>query len=302
MYKCDFCSYISDRKYNVSLHMNVKHRSNLQDNKCNIENPNKCVKCNKTFSTKQSLNKHSLICKGIINPLECHKCNKIFSCSSNKSRHLHICKAEMKSDIVLLEEKPSQIIINNDNSQNITINNNIVINAVIFQESPDKISGFVDNYTMGYIANDIIMPFYKNPPLMLENYYRHLCKDENNRYIKKSNCKSNYCMVKTEDGSWIRKNDNVVIPKLTHDLVHNFLDVINEEDNEKEMCNINKRLKKERILPNMRDYMDNLLHINKDLYTQDDTDKINIKRFNIVKDKLLCVILDTFNKYIKQFE
>jgi len=155
---------------------------------------------------------------------------------------------------------------------------------------------------MGYIANDIIMPFYKNPPLMLENYYRHLCKDENNRYIKKSNCKSNYCMVKTDDGSWIRKNDNIVIPKLTHDLVHNFLEVIDEEDNEKEMFFLNKRLKKERIIPSIRDYMQNLLNLNKGLYTQDDTDKINIKRFNIVKDKVLCVILDTFNQYIKQYE
>ena len=34
--------------------------------------------------------------------------------------------------------------------------------------------------------------------------------------------------------------------------------------------------------------MQNLLNLNKGLYTQDDTDKINIKRFNIVKDKLLC--------------
>jgi len=281
--------------------MNAKHRYKLEDNNVinDKEKSNKCLKCDKTFSTKQYLNKHFLICKGVINHLQCHKCDKIFSSSSSKSRHLHICKAEIKSDIVVIEEKPSQIIINN---QNITINNNIIINTVIFQESEDKLSGFVDNYTMGYIANDIIIPFYKNPPLMLENYYRHLCKDENNRYIKKSNCKSNYCMVKTDDGSWIRKNDNVVIPKLTHDLVHNFLEVIDEEDNEKEMVFLNKKLKKERIIPSIRDYMQNLLNLNKGLYTQDDTDKINIKRFNIVKDKVLCVILDTFNQYIKQYE
>jgi hypothetical protein len=48
--------------------------------------------------------------------------------------------------------------------------------------------------------------------------------------------------------------------------------------------------------------MQNLLELNKGLYILDDTDKINIKIFNIVKDKILCVILDTFNQYIKQYD
>jgi hypothetical protein len=55
-------------------------------------NDKQCNKCNKILSSKQNLNKHLLICKGISNPLECHLCHKILSDRSSKSKHLKICK------------------------------------------------------------------------------------------------------------------------------------------------------------------------------------------------------------------
>jgi hypothetical protein len=55
-------------------------------------NDKQCNKCNKILSSKQNLNKHLLICKGISNQLECHLCHKILSDRSSKSKHLKICK------------------------------------------------------------------------------------------------------------------------------------------------------------------------------------------------------------------
>lgn len=53
-----------------------------------IENNNnfKCNKYNKILASKQSLNRHIIICKGVLNPLECHICNKLFSHINSKIR------------------------------------------------------------------------------------------------------------------------------------------------------------------------------------------------------------------------
>jgi hypothetical protein len=41
----------------------------------------------KILSSKQSLNRHLLICKGVYNPFECHLCDY-----SSKWKHLKTCK------------------------------------------------------------------------------------------------------------------------------------------------------------------------------------------------------------------
>lgn len=43
------------------------------------------------MSSKQSLQRHITICKGITNPLECHICHKICSTPQTKSYHLKKC-------------------------------------------------------------------------------------------------------------------------------------------------------------------------------------------------------------------
>ena len=101
MFNCLCCEYKSNKKYNLDRHINIKHKNDIiEDNndintdktdiiedKCII-----CIKCNKKLSSKQSLKKHLLICKGVSNPLECHLCHKIYYDSSSKSRHLKKCK------------------------------------------------------------------------------------------------------------------------------------------------------------------------------------------------------------------
>lgn len=62
------------------------------NNKAEIEDSLECIKCNKILSSKNYLQKHLIICKGVSNSLECHFCHKIFSSTSSKSHHLKICK------------------------------------------------------------------------------------------------------------------------------------------------------------------------------------------------------------------
>lgn len=70
----------------------IYNKDELIKNELIIDNGFKCNKCSKFLSSKQNLNNHLKICKGILNPLECHLCHKILSNSSSKSKHLKRCK------------------------------------------------------------------------------------------------------------------------------------------------------------------------------------------------------------------
>lgn len=67
----------------VSKHNNDKYKNTVIDyyntviDCYNTIIDNKCSKCNKILSSKRNLEKHLLICKGVLNPLECHLCHKI---------------------------------------------------------------------------------------------------------------------------------------------------------------------------------------------------------------------------------
>jgi hypothetical protein len=79
--------------YNLIWELDIKNRNEIE-NRNEIDNK-ECNKCNKIFSSKQYLNKHILICKGVSNPLECHLCHKILANSGSKSRHLKKCKVKL---------------------------------------------------------------------------------------------------------------------------------------------------------------------------------------------------------------
>jgi len=65
-----------------------------------------CNKCNKIMSSKQSLQRHITICKGITNPLECHLCHKVFAFTQGKIKHLKKCISIPIEEI--LEPQPIQ--------------------------------------------------------------------------------------------------------------------------------------------------------------------------------------------------
>ena len=70
--------------------------------------------------------------------------------------------------------------------------------------------------------------------------------------------KSNYYMIKNEDGSWIRKYYNDDIPILTHNL-GNYLEVIEEEVNDK------LTVKKNFIIDKFYYYIFNIITISKNI-------------------------------------
>jgi hypothetical protein len=97
VYNCDYCDYTSNKKANVILHTDIKHRYMKEDEDDIKKNEDdndlyKCDKCDKAFSTKFNLTRHKTTCKGIVNPFQCQKCNKVFSTTSNKCRHARNCK------------------------------------------------------------------------------------------------------------------------------------------------------------------------------------------------------------------
>jgi hypothetical protein len=288
MYKCDYCNYISDRKYNVTLHSNIKHNNQAKL----VNNCNECLKCTKIFSSKSNLIRHSHICNGYINPLQCQKCNKIFQCTSNKSRHTKTCKTELKK-----EKDVNPLIINNitnndncvTNINNITNNNNIINNTYIFQTDPNIHPLAYQNYNMHFLSNDVILPNKNNFPLMIEDFGRLIYNDERNKNIKKSSNKTKYCLVKKEDGEWVNKLDKDIIPKATKDIAYNFRIIV--DDNETELFNINKKLKS--IIPELTDFLGILVDYNFELEELNDTDKDDAKLFNDMKNRTICIILDS---------
>jgi hypothetical protein len=82
-----------------------------------------CTQCNKSFSTKYTLNLHK--CKGC-NVLQCHICLKTFSSSSGKSQHTKnvVCRRVIPIDT----PNPTSVYIQKANVINNTTTNNFVIN------------------------------------------------------------------------------------------------------------------------------------------------------------------------------
>jgi len=297
MYKCNYCDYISNKKYNITLHSDIKHRCSLQEIKeeNNIKNyTNKCKECNKIFSTKGNLKRHYETCKGNISPYKCQKCNKVFSTTSNKLRHLKICKEEDIDNTSIINNNITNNIITNNN--NITINNNntnnIINNTYIFQSNPNVHPLAYQNYNMQQLSNNVINPNKNNLQLMMEEFGRLIYNDIKNKNIKKTSNKSKFCLVKNEKGDWCNKLDKDIIPKATKDIAFNFRIII--DDNEIELCNIDKKNKC--ILPKLTEFLNLIIDYNHELDIFNDTDKEDNKIFSDMKDRTICIIIDS-SKY-----
>ena len=113
-----YCEYSTNIKANFSRHIITRHRDKI-DKSCIINHQNDnidiqknnnlttCSKCGKKLSSKNSLNKHIIICKGVSNPLECHICHKIFAHRNSKNFHIKKCKV-MNTDLM---EQPSEEVV-----------------------------------------------------------------------------------------------------------------------------------------------------------------------------------------------
>ena len=234
--KCSYCNYNSNRLYNFKRHMMTKHKEinsqhlindklntvndkpNDDNDKLNTVNDKQCNKCNKILSSKQNLNKHLLICKGVSNPLECHICNKILSDSSSKSRHIKICKGKENSKELIIKEKE-----NNNKNEIITFNNTLnKINNVITTNSNNVITTNYNINLISYNKEERTIEFdinhmnknliYKLTTMHENDAYDYFCyklfENKNNQMIIKTNLRHIYSNVHLGFNIWEKILDN----------------------------------------------------------------------------------------------
>ena len=120
-----------DNKNDKETYKNYKDLNEKCEKKVKNIETFKCTKCSKILKSKQGLNYHMTICKGV-NSLTCPTCLKVFSCCPAKNEHMRNvkCKPPEKDtqddDIITLRKKVAILESKSYSSApTITINNNI---------------------------------------------------------------------------------------------------------------------------------------------------------------------------------
>jgi len=268
IYKCKYCIYNSNRLYNFKRHMMTKHKEinyqhlvnnkpnvmndkqnvmndkqnvmndkpNVMNDKQNVMNDNECYKCNKILSSKQNLNKHLLICKGVSNPLECHLCHKIFANRGSKSTHIKICKGiENSKELITIENNNTNDLINtnsnniiNTNSNNIitTNSNNVIntnnynINLISYNKEDRKIE-----FDISHMNKNLI---YKLRTMHENDAYVFFCyklfENKNNQMIIKTNLRHIYSNVHLGFNIWEKILDN----NIYHIIIYYISEIMNK--------------------------------------------------------------------------
>jgi len=195
-------------------------KPNVTIDKPNVMNDNKCLKCNKILSSKQNLNKHLLICKGVSNPLECHLCHKVLANRGSKSTHLKICKGitienngitdliennnNNKNEIVEKNINNNNLIINTYTNSNNVINNTYNINLISYNKEERKIE-----FDINHINKNLI---YKLRTMHENDAYDYFCyklfENKNNQMIIKTNLRHIYSNVHLGFNIWEKILDN----------------------------------------------------------------------------------------------
>ena len=230
IFKCPFCNYFSNRKFNLQKHINNKHSdisniSKMPENGQNVTpngqnvtpngqnvTPNGqnvtlqlfCKKCNKLYKTKRRLNSHELKCKGV-DELTCPKCMISFSNRHHKSRHIKANNCKARSIIHAREPNPQNIIhnqtinnIQNNNTQNIFINN-------FGNERIDHLS--YDEVVKILLSGVNTIPLY----IEKKHFDKNFPENNNIKFTKENKCKV------LENNSWKEKNISLVSSKLIKD-------------------------------------------------------------------------------------
>jgi hypothetical protein len=225
MYKCIECKYSSQKNYNVKRHMFIKHNlsipcknipnTNVVNTLPNVVNKNQCKQCEKVYSSKGTLTRHLLICKGFIKTPECEFCKKKYANNQSKTRHQLTCKETVNA---------FTIINHNDNSitNNITINNSITNNITI--------NNF-GNENLTYISDEMLEALTNNVDArgMIDVIYFNDAHPENHNIELYSNKKQLYKFYKNSSFSNVMNIDlahNQMICKM----VKLFMDKILEEE------------------------------------------------------------------------
>jgi hypothetical protein len=227
---------------------NVKNTTN---NVKNTASDTKCVKCNKIMSSKNYLQKHLIICKGVSNVLECHLCHKILANSGSKCRHLKTCKGESSLELILTT---NNINSNNVNNGTITTTNNInninngsinngsintnntanITNIIVFD--PSNTNGTTlktDHIDLDFISS--LLKKKENDALFL--YIKKLLDNPDNRCIRKTNLRSIFSEIHVGNNKWDSCYDKDIYPKILSEFSNCFGDLLTTKVPNKKIIN-----------------------------------------------------------------
>ena len=319
IYKCPSCEYITNIKCNMTRHYMRRHydtnkielntyQNNTADQPNNtVAQPNnttifslQCNKCNKILSSKQKLNYHTSICKGILNSLECYICHKILSNQGSKSRHMKICKEQQEAIILSTEIKTPSVINNTTNNVGRDLNtintvNNIhqINNITILTVDPNKLD------ELDFVTDHITNPQLKNilkithqdvsdtkKVNMLEAYMRQLMSNPINKCIQKTNLQNVYSQIHTGDNKWETKHDKELYPKLTCNVAQGLSGLMISRNDDTPM------IKTERKLEELRTFLD---YMSDEGYRNDSDPDINHKTHLLFKElvhRIKSVVFD----------
>ena len=153
-----------------------------------------CKKCNKKYSSYQSLWNHNKrfhkneIIETTHEKYNCDKCNKILSSRQSKWRHMKICK-------IIKEIEPK--IINNNITNNGTINNTVIINNY----NNDDVSYVSDKFLKKIFTHLLCEDEHQLPiPKLIENIKFNPNHKENNN-VKITSLRSDIGF-KYDDDKW----------------------------------------------------------------------------------------------------
>jgi hypothetical protein len=99
--KCEYCTYVTNKRFNLNRHHNTKHKDikikedniiqdeniSLNEETINTSLSMCCSKCNKSYNSNRYLKNHELKCNGI-DILTCPKCRKSFTSRQHKYTHI----------------------------------------------------------------------------------------------------------------------------------------------------------------------------------------------------------------------
>lgn len=236
IYNCVYCEYSTNIKANFSRHIITRHRDkidksctiNRQNDNINIQKDNNlttCSKCGKKLSSKNSLNKHIIICKGVSNPLECHICHKIFAHRNSKNFHIKKCKVvnaelmEQPSEEVMIDvpssnqieiQQPQPQIINNTIVNGNVINNiTYNINLISFNKEEEKIE-----FDISHLDKNELMTKIRNnrPDVSFKYFCEKLFENKNNQMVIKSSLRYKYSNIHMGMNIWQVFLDKYIYP------------------------------------------------------------------------------------------
>lgn len=238
MFNCSYCSYISNKKSNITRHIKNKHTTNKEEineqketdkeQEINTDDIYTCDKCSKKYKTKKHYINHYKTCIGV-NVLTCPRCMFEFTTAQAKSKHIKKDNCKPRSTLYANNTNPFNNTINNitNNTTNNTINNNITNNIYI--------NDFKNERT-DYITLADIIRIIKENTQSISKYVE--LKHFNEKFPENCNIKflkHNSCIVK-KDNDWTLQT----LDDITHKLYNiNYKEVCKKINSEKD--NIEKK-------------------------------------------------------------